>query len=111
MKTKEILNLAPTPLDENCSEVGDINYREEALKEIHAFINQLRRQFGKEPEGCRYKITSNRHDFGTYYDLDIVFYADDENETETEKYAYNVENNLPYNWDEEAIKELNLQTI
>ena len=76
MKTKQILNLAPTPLDENCCQVGDSNYHEEARKEINAFIGQLRRMFGKEPEGCRYKITSNPHDFGTYLELDIVFFED-----------------------------------
>lgn len=110
MKTKQILNLAPTPLDEQCTQVGDPNYHEEARKEINAFIGQLRRMFGEEPKGCRYKITSNPHDFGTYLDLDIIFYEDDEAENEEEnkaaQYAYNVENNLPNNWDEIALKEL-----
>jgi hypothetical protein len=46
------------------------------------------------------------HDFGTYYDVAVIY--DDESE-ESQEWMLKVEGELPMNWDEEAIKELKAQ--
>lgn len=101
---RDSLNLAPVPLDEECAQLGAADYSTRSRKECTAFIAQLIRVFGEPPRGAHFKMTSNPHDFGTYRDVDIVF--DDENDAACE-YAYNIEANIPANWDEEALKELN----
>jgi hypothetical protein len=103
---RDSLNLAPVPLDEECAQLGAADYSSRSRKECQAFINQLTREFGEPPSGAYFKMTSNPHDFGTYRDVDIVF--NDENE-EAAEYAYRVEANIPANWDEEALKELNAE--
>ena len=103
---RDSLNLSPTPIGEDCAQLGDADYSVRSRKECTAFINQLKRVFGEPPAGAHFKVTSNPHDFGTYRDVDIQF--DDENEEATE-YAYRVEANLPEYWDEEANGELNAE--
>ena len=100
---KDSLNLSPTPIGEDCAQLGAPDYYSVAKKEIIVFISQLIREHGEPPRGARYRITNNPHDFGTYYDLNIEF--DDEND-EASEYAYKVEGDLPEYWDEIAIKEL-----
>lgn len=92
-----------TPHEEPCAQVGSHNYSSDSRIEARAFINQLIRENGTPPDGVRFKITSNPHDFGSYLDVAIQF--DDSNE-ECAKYAYNIEANTPYVWDAEAKKEL-----
>jgi hypothetical protein len=98
------LSLGPTPYAESCAQVGADDYSARARKECKAFINQLRRLFGPEPEGARLAISSNPHDFGSY--LDVVCKFNDLNEKATE-YAYKLEANTPEEWDAEAREELN----
>ena len=43
------------------------------------------------------------HDFGTYYDVVIVY---DDEEEGSEAYMLKVESELPCNWDEESRKKL-----
>jgi hypothetical protein len=97
------LELSPTPVGEECAQVGAENYHAMARKECNAFIKQLRRQFGVEPYGARLYVKSNPHDFGSYLEVACKF---DENEEEAVEYAYKLESNLPENWDEEAKLEL-----
>ncbi len=100
----ETLELATTvPIDEPCAQVGSDNYSDNSRKEARAFINQLIRQHGQPPAGVSITTKNNPHDFGSYLDVVIKFDEDDETAAD---YAYGVENNLPYNWDDEALKEL-----
>jgi hypothetical protein len=103
---RDSLNLAPVPLDEECAQLGAADYSSRSRKECTAFINQLKRVFGEPPPRASFKITQNPHDFGTYRDVDIQF--DDEDEAASE-YAYKVEANIPAEWDEDALKELNAE--
>lgn len=97
------VNLAASPVGEECAQVGSDGYYERAKKECNAFIRQLRREFGNEPTGARLYIKSNPHDFGNYYEVECKF---DENCPEAIEYAFELEARLPENWDEKAKVEL-----
>lgn len=97
------LELSSAPVGEECAQLGSDGYYERAKKECNAFIRQLRREFGDEPTGARLYVKFNPHDFGSYYEVACKF---DENSQEAIEYAYNLEANLPENWDEKAKVEL-----
>jgi hypothetical protein len=102
----ETVDIGSTPCDEPCAQVGTNNYRQLAMMEVKAFAKQCLRMFPNKPIGAKFVITNNPHDFGTYYDLGVKFNMDDE---EAENYAYEVQNGMPSNWDEQARAELEQQ--
>lgn len=96
--------LSPTPIEENCAQVGEDNFHQKATREMTAFIGQLYRQFPDAKEkGVYFRIKWENHDFGTYGEVVAAYDDDDEIAYE---YALGVELNLPEYWDEEAKKEL-----
>ena len=99
----ETILIGSTPHGEDCAQVGSDDYQEKMRIELKAFYNQLMRMFPNIPAGAKYKRTSNPHDFGTYHEIGIKFSEDDE---EAAEYAYNVQNNTPEYWDEQAKAEL-----
>ena len=99
---RDDITIGEVPCDEECAQVGSENYREQAKKEMGAFIRQLRRHFGPEQGTARFAIKWFSHDFGTYGE--VVCYFDD-NDEEGANYAYNAEE-CPEHWDEEAKTEL-----
>ena len=104
----EKLYLGPTPAEEPCAQVGRPNYREQALKECRAYMRQLVRVFGEPPSGARFALTSEAHDFGTYYEVVVQYDVQDE---ETSAFAFRVEANLPIEWDAQAREELGLDDV
>jgi hypothetical protein len=103
MRTK--MELAPTPVEEPCEQLGP-NYRPEVARaECKAFIGQLKRQFGDPPPGASLIITSNPHDFGTY--LEVAVRYDDWDEVAAD-YAFKLEGELPAHWDAISRAELDL---
>jgi hypothetical protein len=96
-----------TPPDEICAQVGsrEYDYVERARREARAYIGQLRRMFGEEPDGARLGIKSHPHDFGTYYT--VVCHFDPANPA-AEAYALRCDNEAPRCWDEAALRELHL---
>ena len=97
------MTIGPTPADETCAQVGSAEYLRDARRECAAFINQLRRVFGPEPDGARLFIKSNPHDFGTYYEVAVKY---DPASAEAMSYALQCEGSAPGQWDDEARKEL-----
>ncbi len=102
---RDYLSLGSTPADENCAQVGESDYHERTQQEGRAYIAQLRRQFGEEPYGCRFKLKAFPHDFGTYHEV-CIEYLDDV--PESVEYAFKVDNECPAAWDSEARIELGL---
>lgn len=103
LKKTDVLEIGCTPHEEDCAQVGSPDYRARARAECNAYRNQLIRLFGKPPEGAELIIKSNPHDFGTYYEVAVRFEEDNEKATD---YAFDMENNSPAHWDEEAKAEL-----
>jgi hypothetical protein len=99
-----------TPVDEKCEQVPYQDGGVKARKEAIAFIRQLKREFGECP-GTSYKIQSNPHDGWepgqVFYYLSVEVFFDDSDPAATE-YVYNIERQLPSDWDEQARIELGL---
>ena len=98
---RDHITLGPTPCEEDCFQVGTDNYRQNAIVEMNAYIDQLYRMF---PEADKFNVFFNKmwfnHDFGQYGEV-VVSY--DDSDSEALSYAINIEHNLPHNWDDEAI--------
>ncbi len=102
----DYIEIGPVPSDESCEQVGTSDYDlMRARAECRAFIGQIRRDLGVEPEGAKLIIRSNPHDFGTYYEVAVRFSEDSEDAV---NYAFRVESDAPVTWDAEARKELGL---
>ena len=68
---KDYINIGPVPCEEDCAQVGQENYREQAIKECERFIELLRKTFGDEPPGARLAIKWFDHDFGSYCEVGL----------------------------------------
>jgi len=99
----DYLEMDITPYEEDCAQLGSESYLVRCKLEFVAIVVQLKRIFGEPPEGVYFKLKSCPHDFGTYYELKIVF--DDSNENAV-SYAYSIEDDFPKNWDKEALEYL-----
>lgn len=103
--TIEYIEISSSPYDEDCAQVGAVDYSDKSSKELAAYVNQLNRMFpDANSKGVKFRIKSFPHDFGTYWEVCIVW--DSENPI-ADEYAYIIDQDLPSNWDEQAVKELN----
>lgn len=106
---KECLEIGSSPSDESCAQVGDENYSSQARKECSVWIEQLKREVGKVypnfEDLISFKVKSNRHDFGTYYEVAVCY--DTENE-DSVRLAFMVESDASTRWDDQSRKELSL---
>lgn len=85
-----------TPYDEPCAQVGESDYQKRSRLEFKALSDQLIRQFGDPgSHDVYFKMSSNAHDFGTYWSFKMYF-------EEWNDYADKVESQWPNNWDDEA---------
>ena len=98
-----------TPPMESCAQVGsrEYDYYDRARREARAYIGQLRRTLGDEPDGARLSTKSHPHDFGTY--ITVVCYFDPDSATAA-AYAWRCDAEAPQEWDELAREELNQNT-
>jgi hypothetical protein len=114
------LELSSSPYGENCAQVGSDDYNDKSRIECKAYIQQLNRLFPSLQEGCNFGVKSFPHDFGSYREVCIIYpeklenCLNDDNCDEDStcenckamKLIYDIENNLPENWDSEAIEYL-----
>lgn len=100
----DYLNLGSAPCEEDCAQVGSSNYTILANLEMDLYIDQLNRQFSDliENDLIFFHKKWFNHDFGRYGEVVVSYNPDKE---ESFHAALYVENNIPYNWDEEAVKE------
>lgn len=102
----QYMEIGPVPYDESCAQVGEENFRQLATAEMNAYIEQMYRLYPDAHEHIVFEKKWFNHDFGSYGEVCIVFDADDDRSCE---YAYNVERNLPQNWDDEALEKLRIR--
>lgn len=101
---RDYINIGPTPPDEKCAQVGADDYHAISKRECAAYIRQLRRVLGNEPNGARLSTKRFDHEYGSY--LEVICYYDDTNEAALD-YALKCESNEgPMKWDEIALQEM-----
>ena len=102
--SRDNLYIGSVPGDEDCASVGHPDYFVRARRESRAFIAQLRRLNGAEPEGARLYVAENPHDFGTYLSVNCAF---DPLLPESVDYAFRCEGEgFPERWDDRAREDL-----
>ena len=100
---KDYLNIGPTPANEDCAQFRTAGYKEAALRECNRFIQQLRKQFGIEPEGASLKVQSFPYDGSNFGDIDYYYEVVcefDENIPESVEYAYHCESDAWNDWED-----------
>ena len=97
----EYIALGPVPCTESCTQVGDENYRDHAIRECRAYIEAIRKKLGPEPEGAALRVKSFPHDFGTYYEAVCAY---DSAIPEAVGYAFRCEAEAPQSWEEVGMK-------
>lgn len=100
---RDYLTIGSVPYGEPCAQVGSDNYDRNSRLECKAFIGQITREFGFEPNGAFLMIKRFPYEFGSYREV-VVFY--DDNYDDAVEYAFKIEANAPEFWDETALKEL-----
>ena|ERR1035441_5251117 len=98
------ISIGPVPSDETCQQVGTAGYDSIAARnECKRFVALLTKLF-PPVEGARFTIKSNPHDFGNYYDVEILY---DSSNAAAVDYAYRVEANTPSTWDADVLVKFN----
>jgi len=101
---RDSFELATTvPHEERGISMQDEDYPLMGRLEAKTLINQIKRKIGPPPYGAGFRIISCAHDFGHYFDIEVVYDDDDE---ECVEYMLKAESNIPYKWDEESLIEL-----
>lgn len=103
---RDFLTLGPTPAEESCAQVGTPDYVRRTRIETGAYIDQLIRQFGQPPGLNTFRVKRFPHEFGDYHEVVITY---DDAVEESVAFAFEVENNLPGHWDEQAKADLQAQ--
>lgn len=103
MQHRDFLYLGPTPHEEECAQVRDPRYGKCANLECQVFIAALIAAVGPPPghrtdenAPAQFRVKSNPHDFGTYFEVVIKFNSQDEAAV---AYAQRVEDRLA-RWDD-----------
>lgn len=98
---REFIELGQTPYNETPAQVGDPNYRVNAIRECQSYIQAIRNYLGHEPDGALLGYRGFPHDFGTYYE--VVCYYDPAVEAATE-YARRCERQAPATWADGGVR-------
>ncbi len=93
---RDHITLGPTPVEEDCAQVGLDCYPEQSREECIRYRALLEATFGDGSRvGCSFGVKAFPHDFGTYREVVVYFDVDVEEQVE---FAYNVEANMPLTW-------------
>ena len=101
---KDYINIGSVPSGETPEQVGTKGYDPiNARKECQLYRDQLRRQFGPEPEGATLQIKVFNHEFGQYMEVICHYDTDMPNSV---NYAMQCEGEAWPEWDSIAKKQL-----
>ena len=99
----EQLEIGPVPAEESCQQVGTDSYDSVAARnECSRFIRLIEQTFPHRPLGASLRVTSNPHDFGTYYEVAVRY---DPDNAEAVEYAFAVEADAPATWNDTKKRE------
>lgn len=91
------------PHEEPCIQLGKPNYSAFSKMEANALTEQIVRELGEPPGGCKMKLSTNPHDFGTYYDVVLEY---DDSKADNVEWMLKVESSIPYKWDNISLLKL-----
>jgi hypothetical protein len=100
---RDFITLGAAPAGEEWARIDQADYDERARAHCLAYIRQLRRQFGSEPEGAELRIMSTPIPGGSC--VMVVCYFETDNK-ETLAYALACGSDAPTAWDVGAKREL-----
>jgi len=66
---QKFIELGQTPYNETPAQVGDPNYRVNAVRQCQSYIQAIRNYLGHEPDGALLEYRSFAHESGTYYEV------------------------------------------
>jgi hypothetical protein len=92
------VELGSVPCDEEPTSLGDDDYPRIGYAECLIYRDQLQRQFASY-EKIRFSVKGFDHDYGRYYE--VVVSCDSCDEAAVDQ-CFDVENNLPLVWDQQA---------
>lgn len=88
----DYIDLDGKPAEERCASTGKTEGADVLNKlECRAYIKALKKRYGEPPEGSRFSVHGNPHDFGTYYTVRFHF---DKASREAVEYADKVADEL-----------------
>jgi hypothetical protein len=99
--TEDIYFLGPAPSNEDCVQVGSPDYARDARAECARYIEAIKKVCGREPEGARLTIKSQPHDFGSYFEVAVIF---DGNNEAAAAYAAKCDESAPTTWEAAGIE-------
>lgn len=103
---REYMEIGSTPHGESCAQVGSDDYMNRATMEMDTYIRLMERLF---PEASSKNINFKKkwfdHDFGSYGEVCMFWNTEDEDAND---YIYEIDKNLPENWDKVAMEELGI---
>jgi hypothetical protein len=111
---RDVITLGPAPSGEEWARIDQPDYINRARAHCSAYLRQLRRQFGCEPEGAELDIASLPTSSGNC--LMVVCYFETENEGAL-LYALGCDKDALTTWDAEARRDLagsltlNIETV
>ena len=95
---RDCINLGSAPAMEPCAQVGSENYSRQARIECRVFKDQLLRTF-PHIDSEMLSVRSFPHDFGHYFEVVVCY---DDNDDISVSHAFEVDNDCPEYWDNEA---------
>ena len=103
---RDFINIGCSPLEEECVQVNSkVDYMPAMRLELVRFKELLLKKFGKEPVGAELRIKWYPHDFGRYGEI-VCYYddegSDDDMESKSMKYAFDIEGNMPETWNDDS---------
>jgi len=107
-KLDDYINIGSSPVEEDCVQIGEINYMSRSLIECALFLKAIRNKLGTEPVGARLMTKRFTHDFGTYHEVVCMFQTGNEKAME---YAFKCESEAPTTWKEGGIEESELDIV
>lgn len=92
---RDSLDIGSGPPMEDCAQLGQEGYREQALAECRGYIAAIKKKLGEPPPGLSLRVKSNPHDFGCYYSV-VAEWEDGDHAAM--QYAYKAESEGPDTW-------------
>jgi len=69
---RDYLALGPTPVEEDCVQVGDLGYYQKYRGECNRYRQLLIDKFGQPPLGAKLVIKGFPHEFGEYHEVCVL---------------------------------------